>query len=130
VLAAADGIVNKVIEYPPGCGTGVVLAHPAFARYTAFCHMQRSLVRAGQRVGRGEIIGFIGTSGNAYGVPHVHFELCTSACSSHADGDLGGTRDPLTIADGCFDPRRLYPRDRLVLTFPVQCLWWAWEKFR
>jgi murein DD-endopeptidase MepM/ murein hydrolase activator NlpD len=130
VLAAADGIVNKVIAYPPGCGTGVVIAHPAFNRYTVYCHMQRSLVRVGQSVARGETIGFIGTSGNAFGVPHVHHELCTSACSSHVDGDLRGTRDPLSIADGCFDARRIYPRDRLVLTFPVQCLWWAHEKYR
>jgi murein DD-endopeptidase MepM/ murein hydrolase activator NlpD len=130
VLAAADGVVSKVIDYPPGCGIGVVLAHPAFRRHTAYCHMQRSLVRVGQSVTRGETIGLIGTSGNAVGVPHVHFELCTGACASHADGDLGGTRDPLPLADGCFDPDKKYRGDRLVLTFPVQCVWWAWEKRR
>jgi murein DD-endopeptidase MepM/ murein hydrolase activator NlpD len=130
VLAAADGVVHKLIDYPPGCGIGVVLAHPAFRRYTAYCHMQRALVQVGQSVVRGERIGLIGTSGNAVGVPHVHFELCTSACSSHADGDLAGTSDPLAVAEGCFDPGRSYPRDRLALTFPVSCRWWAPEKYR
>ncbi len=130
VLAAADGVISKVIDYPPGCGTGVIIEHPGFGRYTAYCHMQRATVRSGQRVVRGQTIGLVGTSGNAVGVPHVHFELCTSACSSHADGDLRGTADPLREADGCFDPRKTYPADRFVLTFPVSCLFWAWEKYR
>ena len=130
VLAAADGVVNRLLDYDFGCGRGVVLAHLAFKRYTVYCHMQQALVRVGEGIVRGQTIGLIGTSGSAFGVPHVHLELCTSACASHADGDLGGTRDPLSVADGCFDPRRAYPSDRLVLTFPVQCLWWAWEKYR
>ncbi len=130
ILAAADGVVSRLIDYELGCGTGVVLAHLAFKRYTVYCHMQQALVRVGQGISRGQTIGLIGTSGNAFGVPHVHFELCTSACASHADGNLGGTRNPLSVADGCFDPHKAYPSDRLVLTFPVQCLWWAWEKYR
>jgi hypothetical protein len=51
-------------------------------------------------------------------------ELCTSACASHVDGDLSATADPLAIADGCFAPGKAYPSDRLVLTFPVTCLFW------
>jgi hypothetical protein len=54
----------------------------------------------------------------------VHLELCTSPCSSHFDGDLSGTTDPLAIAAGCYDPKQSYPRDRLTLTFPVACLYW------
>ena len=130
VLAAADGVVSKLIDAPLGCGIGVVLDHPGFGRHTAYCHLRRARVRVGQRVVRGETIGLVGTTGNAVGVPHVHFELCTAACSSHADGDLRGTADPLRVADGCFDSRKSYPRDRLVLTFPVPCLYWAWEKYR
>ena len=124
VLAAADGVVSGIIDWPPGCGHGVVIEHPGFRRWTAYCHMQSLAVRRGQAVSRGERIGLVGTSGNAVNIPHVHMELCTSSCTSHVDGDLGGTADPLAIADGCFDPSRSYPRDRLVLTFPVTCLFW------
>ena len=35
------------------------------------------------------------------------------------DGDFSGTEDPLSIAEGCFEADRAYPRDRLVITFPV-----------
>ena len=130
VLAAADGTVQKLIDYEFGCGKGVVLAHTAFKRHTVYCHLQRSLVQVGQKVTRGETIGLVGASGNAFGIPHVHFEVCTSACSSHVDGDLWGTRNPLRVSDGCFDPQKTYRRNRFVITFPVQCTWWAWEKYR
>jgi murein DD-endopeptidase MepM/ murein hydrolase activator NlpD len=124
VLAAADGVVSRIINWPPGCGNGVVIEHTGFKRWTAYCHMQSLTVSQGQRVSRGEQIGLIGMSGDAVNIPHVHMELCTSACASHADGDLSGTADPLSIADGCFAPAKTYPRDRLVLTFPVTCLFW------
>jgi murein DD-endopeptidase MepM/ murein hydrolase activator NlpD len=122
ILASADGVVSQIIDWPPGCGNGVVIEHPGFKRWTAYCHMQSLTVSQGQRVGRGEQIGLIGMSGNAVNIPHVHMELCTSACASHADGNLSGTADPLAIADGCFAPDKAYPPDRLVLTFPVTCL--------
>ena len=121
VIAAAEGRVVQLIDYGPGCGLGVILEHPEFKRYTAYCHLQAVLVRMGEEVPRGRIIGRVGTSGNAVGVPHVHFELCTNACSSHADGDLWGTADPMKFAAGCFDPHRSYPMGRLALTYPIPC---------
>ena len=121
VMAAADGAVSLLIDYRYGCGIGVIVSHPQFGRWTAYCHMQTGLVRVGQKVRRGETIGLVGTSGNSGNVPHVHFELCTAACSSHRDGDLAGTENPMPVVADCFDPRRVYPTDRLVLTFPVRC---------
>jgi murein DD-endopeptidase MepM/ murein hydrolase activator NlpD len=103
VIAAADGVVSDLVDWPTGCGRGVVLSHPEFRRYTVYCH------------------GRMGMTGMAAGVSHVHLELCTRACRSHADGDLRGTADPLKFSAGCFDPRRSYARGRLVLTYPVAC---------
>jgi murein DD-endopeptidase MepM/ murein hydrolase activator NlpD len=122
VLAAADGTVSRIIEWPMGCGLGVLLEHRRFKRWTAYCHLLGVTVRKGQSVGRGEQIGMVGTSGGASYVPHVHLEVCTLACSSHSDGDLTGTEDPLEVAAGCFEAGRAYPADRFVLTFPVACL--------
>jgi murein DD-endopeptidase MepM/ murein hydrolase activator NlpD len=122
VLAAADGTVSRIIEWPMGCGLGVLLEHRRFKRWTAYCHLLGVTVRKGQSVSRGEQIGMVGTSGGASYVPHVHLEVCTLACSSHSDGDLTGTEDPLEVAAGCFEAGRAYPADRFVLTFPVACL--------
>jgi murein DD-endopeptidase MepM/ murein hydrolase activator NlpD len=121
VLAAADGVVSMLVDYEPGCGIGVVLSHPAFARWTVYCHLTRALVGAGQVVVRGAPIGLSGASGNSAHVPHLHLELCTTACASHRDGDLGGTRDPLALVVGCFGPGKEYPVDHLVLTLPLPC---------
>jgi murein DD-endopeptidase MepM/ murein hydrolase activator NlpD len=121
VLAVAEGVVSGLIDYEPGCGIGVVLSHRTFKRWTAYCHLTRALVTAGQRVARGQPIGLSGASGNSAGVPHVHLELCTTACVSHRDGDLRGTQDPLAAVIGCFDPNRVYPTDRLALTLPLPC---------
>ena len=121
-LAAADGEVVNVTEYPTGCGIGVLLAHREFERYTVYCHLEKSLVRFGQTVKRGEPIGVIGVTGNAVNRLHVHLELCIYPCPrGHPGGDLTETEDPLAIAMGCFDPRKTYPTDKLVLTYPVVC---------
>ncbi|MFI5328214.1 MAG: M23 family metallopeptidase [Candidatus Rokuibacteriota bacterium] len=125
VLAAADGVVSLLIDYEPGCGVGVVLSHPRFKRWTAYCHLTRAVVATGQAVARGERIGFSGASGNAAGVPHVHLELCTTACASHRDGDLRNTQDPLGLVVGCHDPQRGYPADRFALTLPIECRQWT-----
>jgi murein DD-endopeptidase MepM/ murein hydrolase activator NlpD len=125
VLAAADGIVASVINSPAGCGHGVVIEHPPFERWTTYCHMHAVSVEPGQAVSRGEPIGQVGRSGSTSDVPHVHLELCTFPCASHADGDFFGTEDPLSIADGCYEADRVYPSDRLVVTFPVACLYWV-----
>ena len=79
------------------------------------------VVSVGEEVARGRIIGRMGMSGNELGVSHVHFELCTSACRSHADGDLAGTADPLKLSAGCFDPEKAYPLGQLALTYPIPC---------
>jgi murein DD-endopeptidase MepM/ murein hydrolase activator NlpD len=103
----------------------VVLLHPGFKRWTAYCHLTRAVVTTGQTVARGERIGLSGASGNSAGVPHVHLELCTTACASHRDGDLWGTQDPLGAVVGCHDPQRVYPADRFTLTLPIECRRWA-----
>ena len=128
MLAVADGVVSHMIDSAVGCGHGVVIEHAAFARWSAYCHLQAVTVDVGQVVARGETIGEVGRTGSTSGVPHVHLELCTFPCESHGDGDFTGTEDPLAIAAGCYDAAQAYPTQQLVLTFPVRCL--HWESWR
>jgi murein DD-endopeptidase MepM/ murein hydrolase activator NlpD len=76
-----------------GCGWYVDMLHAADV-ITRYCHMQsRPLVRPGQRVGAGAVIGFSGSSGNSSG-PHLHFEI-------HVEGDSSGRGavDPVAFMD-------------------------------
>jgi murein DD-endopeptidase MepM/ murein hydrolase activator NlpD len=74
IRAAADGIVGKVYNTPAaGLGRHVILKH-ANGFETVYAHLLRPLVRAGQAVKQGEVIGKEGSSGYSTG-PHLHFEI-------------------------------------------------------
>jgi murein DD-endopeptidase MepM/ murein hydrolase activator NlpD len=72
IYAAADGIV-KLAKYNGGYGNCVFLDH-RYGFETRYGHMQKILVRQGQRVKRGDKIGLVGKTGIAT-APHLHFEV-------------------------------------------------------
>ncbi len=72
IYATGDGII-KTAE--PGTGTGnhVIINH-GYGYETVYMHMVRIKVRDGQRVKRGEVIGWVGSTGASTG-PHCHYEV-------------------------------------------------------
>lgn len=72
ILATADGIVIKV-ETDKYLGKNVTISH-GNGFTTIYGHMSNFNVKAGQRVKRRDIIGYIGQTGKAAG-PHVHYEV-------------------------------------------------------
>lgn len=73
VLAVDDG---KVIEFPSklsAYGNNVVLEHLWGGR-TFYGHLSRVNVQIGQKIGKGDVVGFSGQSGLVTG-PHLHFGL-------------------------------------------------------
>jgi len=55
-----------------GYGSTVVIGHGPWS--TLYGHMSSTAVRCGQTVGAGQIIGYVGSTGNSSG-PHLHFEI-------------------------------------------------------
>jgi murein DD-endopeptidase MepM/ murein hydrolase activator NlpD len=72
IMATADGIVIKV-ETDKYLGKNVTISH-GNGYTTIYGHMSNFAVKAGQKVKRRDIIGYIGQTGKAAG-PHVHYEV-------------------------------------------------------
>ncbi|MCM1983206.1 M23 family metallopeptidase [Lyngbya confervoides] len=73
VIAAFDGTV-AIADYLGGYGLSVLLDHDQGQRQTRYAHLSELLVKPGQRVKRGDVLGTVGSTGNSTG-PHLHFEL-------------------------------------------------------
>jgi murein DD-endopeptidase MepM/ murein hydrolase activator NlpD len=72
VRAPADGIVIKA-EWANGYGNVIYISH-GYGYSTRYGHLSSFNARPGQRVKRGDIIGFVGTTGRSTG-PHLHYEV-------------------------------------------------------
>jgi murein DD-endopeptidase MepM/ murein hydrolase activator NlpD len=72
IYATADGVVSKAF-YNGGYGNFVQIDHEN-GYSSAFSHMKKYVVRPGQKVHRGQLIGYVGNSGRSTG-PHLHYEV-------------------------------------------------------
>lgn len=72
ILAAARGQVETA-DWIGGYGLTVIINHSS-AQQTLYAHMSDILVRPGQWVEPGMVIGRVGSTGNSTG-PHLHFEV-------------------------------------------------------
>jgi murein DD-endopeptidase MepM/ murein hydrolase activator NlpD len=73
IYATANGIVRVAGNQGNGYGNHVVIDH-GFGYQTLYGHMFRIKVSAGTRAKRGEIIGWVGSTGKSTG-PHCHYEV-------------------------------------------------------
>jgi murein DD-endopeptidase MepM/ murein hydrolase activator NlpD len=73
VYSAGDGFVVAV-GTRGAYGNSIRVDH-GYEVTSLYAHLDRVLASPGQAVRRGEVIGLVGSTGNATG-PHLHFELC------------------------------------------------------
>ena len=79
IYATGDGVVSKADNTVSGFGNHVVIRH-GYGYETLYGHLSKYNCRAGQRVKRGDIIGYVGSTGRSEG-PHLHYEV-------HKDGNV------------------------------------------
>jgi len=72
IRATADGVVSYS-GWTQSSGNVVLVEHGC-GFTTAYAHNRSNVVKVGQRVKRGETVGYIGSSGKSTG-PHVHYEI-------------------------------------------------------
>jgi len=73
IYATANGTVRVATYSDAGYGNHVIINH-GYGYETLYGHMVRIKARAGQKVSRGEIIGYVGSTGKSTG-PHCHYEV-------------------------------------------------------
>lgn len=73
IYATGDGVVAKADNTASGYGNHIVIRH-GFGYETLYAHLSKYKARAGQRVKRGDIIGYVGSTGRSE-APHLHYEV-------------------------------------------------------
>ena len=79
IYATGDGVVARADNTASGYGNHIVIRH-GFGYETLYAHLSKYKARAGQRVKRGDVIGYVGSTGRSKG-PHLHYEV-------HKDGKV------------------------------------------
>ena len=73
IYATGDGIVKKADGTVSGFGNHIEINH-GYGYMTLYAHLSKYKVRAGQKVKRGDIIGYVGSTGRSE-APHLHYEV-------------------------------------------------------
>ena len=73
IYATGNGVVATAAFSPNGYGNHVIINH-GYGYQTLYGHMVRIKARVGQKVTRGEVIGWVGSTGKSTG-PHCHYEV-------------------------------------------------------
>jgi murein DD-endopeptidase MepM/ murein hydrolase activator NlpD len=73
IMSAADGVVVAADTSTVGYGNHIIIAH-AGGLLTLYGHLEAMLVKPGDAVKAGQVVGLLGSTGNSTG-PHCHFEV-------------------------------------------------------
>ena len=124
VLAAAPGEVKSVTGDPLS-GRRIVIDHgkdrSGTGYSTLYFHLGKQLVKIGDQVKRGQIIGRVGATGLLAPFPHLHFEL-------HRGAGFGQAVNPHEYwLDGpgrvtCFTPNTSVRASQFRMIYSAQCI--------
>lgn len=73
IYATGDGVIETADANAQGYGNHVVINH-GFGYQTLYGHMSKLAVRVGKKIKRGELVGYVGSTGLST-APHIHYEV-------------------------------------------------------
>jgi len=73
IYATGNGVVVRADNRATGFGNHIVINH-GYGYQTLYAHLSKYNVKRGQHVKRGDLIGFVGSTGRSTG-PHLHYEV-------------------------------------------------------
>ncbi|HJS00456.1 MAG TPA: M23 family metallopeptidase [Flavobacterium sp.] len=79
IFATGDGVVKEANDRASGYGNHIVIRH-GYGYETLYAHLSKYNCKAGERIKRGDIIGYVGSTGRSE-APHLHYEV-------HKDGKV------------------------------------------
>lgn len=103
IYATADGVISRA-DWFSGYGLYVAIEHGGELQ-TRYGHMSRLNVEAGQQVKKGDIIGYVGSTGRSTG-PHLHYEVRIAGEAVNpvpylnGSGTMLATRTPVIMGGG------------------------------
>ncbi|MCZ3390134.1 MAG: peptidoglycan DD-metalloendopeptidase family protein [Actinomycetia bacterium] len=93
IIAARAGVVIRVESDPSGpYGNNTLIDH-GNGLSTFYAHQSSFAVSQGDRVAKGEVIGYVGSTGYSTG-PHLHFEVHINGVPHDPMGWFGGSKTP------------------------------------
>lgn len=102
IKAAQSGVVVKAaMGYNGGSGNNVRIAHGKIDSVdvqTGYLHMERYVVRAGQKVDQGDLIGYVGNTGLSTAC-HLHFSLYENGRGTDPMKYIGWNRESAAKGD-------------------------------
>lgn len=84
VYASEDATIMRNSDVGDSYGINVVLKHSKGNEWTRYAHLSSAKVSVGQSVKRGQVIGYVGSTGMSTG-PHLHYEVMTSLYGGHVN---------------------------------------------
>ncbi|RUA27670.1 MAG: M23 family peptidase [Bacteroidetes bacterium] len=73
IYASGDGVVEHLKSKMTGYGKVMIIDH-GYGYESLYAHMNKILVKPGDKVKRGQLIGYVGNTGRSTG-PHLHYEV-------------------------------------------------------
>jgi murein DD-endopeptidase MepM/ murein hydrolase activator NlpD len=73
IYATGDGVIKRADNRSSGYGRHIRIDH-GFGYVSLYAHLNKYNVRSGQKVKRGDIIGYVGNTGRSV-APHLHYEI-------------------------------------------------------
>ena len=73
VFVTGDGVVEKLEHNHWGYGNLITVDH-GYGYKTQYAHLSKFAVKKGQKVKRGQVIGYVGNTGKSTG-SHLHYEV-------------------------------------------------------
>ena len=73
IYATGDGVIKRAIHSNRGYGNHVIVNH-GYGYQTLYAHMSKFIVKEGQEIKRGEVIGYVGNTGTSV-ASHLHYEV-------------------------------------------------------